>query len=357
MKILFTGGGTGGSVTPLIAIYQQLKNKEKKFDFFWIGGKNGIEKKIVSKYEIEYHAITSGKFRRYFSFKNFIDPFKIIAAFFQSIKILHKTKPNIIIAAGSYISVPVVWAGAFLKIPVLVHQQDIQIGLANKLMSRHAKKITVSLKDSLENFPKEKTVYTGNPVREEIFARQNFKNIKEKYKLEDLPTILFIGGGTGAKPISQAVINHLEDLLEFSNIFHITGKNKKIDVQNNIKNIHRYYQLDFVGKEIFAIMDFVDLIISRAGMSTLSELAVLGKPTIIIPMPNTHQEKNANVFYKNNAAVIVQQKYLNDNSFVKIILDLINKKPRLDNLSLNIKKMIPQDAAERVSEVVMDIIE
>ncbi|MFH1188202.1 MAG: undecaprenyldiphospho-muramoylpentapeptide beta-N-acetylglucosaminyltransferase [bacterium] len=402
MKILFTGGGTGGSVTPLIAIYQELDSDERQrqFEFFWIGGKEGIEKEIVEKYNIKYYPIASGKLRRYFSFQNFIDPFRIIKGFFQSIKILRKTRPEIIVAAGSYISVPVVWAGNFLKIPVLVHQQDIQVGLANKLMSKRAKKITVSLEESLKNFPKQKTVFTGNPVRkealefystagvsqertparlrqvmedisfphrsplqgdsdgalEETLEQQDKSYIKNKYKLDDLPVVLFIGGGTGAEQINKAVIKHLEKILQIANVFHIAGKSKKIDIANNIKNIHRYYQFDFMGKDIFAIMNFADLVISRAGMSTLSELSVLGKPVIIIPIPNSHQEKNANIFYKNNAAIVYEQKYLEDDSFPELISELLTNRSKLNNLSLNIRKMMPNDAAKRVSEIVMDII-
>ncbi|MFH1564775.1 MAG: undecaprenyldiphospho-muramoylpentapeptide beta-N-acetylglucosaminyltransferase [bacterium] len=398
MKILFTGGGTGGSVTPLIAIYQELNVRETKhpFEFFWIGGKEGIEKEIVAKYDIKYYPISSGKLRRYFSFQNFIDIFRIIKGFCQSIKIIQKTRPDIIITAGSYISVPVVWAGNFLKIPVLVHQQDIQVGLANKLMSKRAKKITVSLEDSLKNFPKEKTVFTGNPVRketlefyssagvsqqrtparlqatggisfphrsllrgdsdgalEETLEQQSRNYIKNKYQLDDLPAVLFIGGGTGAEQINKAVAKHLEKILEAANVFHITGKNKKIKTANDIKNIQRYHQFDFVGDDIFAIINYSDLVISRAGMSTLSELSVLGKPVIIIPIPNTHQEKNAHIFYKNNAAIIYEQKYLDDDSFPELISELLTSKPKLNNLSLNIRKIMPNDGAKRVSEIII----
>lgn len=358
MKILFTGGGTGGSVTPLIAIYQELTAKEKKhpFEFFWIGGKEGIEKEMVGKYNIKYYSIASGKFRRYFSFQNFIDPFRIIKGFFQSIKIFRKTRPDIIVAAGSYISVPVVWAGNFLRIPVLVHQQDIQVGLANKLMSKRAKKITVSLEESLKNFPKEKTIFTGNPVRKEALEQQDKSYIKNKYKLDGLPVVLFIGGGTGAEQINKAVIKHLEKILEVANVFHITGKNKNIDIANNIKNIHRYYQFDFIDKDIFAIINSADLVISRAGMSTLSELSVLGKPIIIIPIPNSHQEKNANIFYKNNAAIVCEQKYLEDESFPELIVELLTNRSKLNNLSLNIRKMMPNDAAGRIAELVLQIV-
>lgn len=358
MKILFTGGGTGGSITPLIAIYQELDSQDTKypFDFFWIGGKEGIEKEIVEKYDIKYYPIASGKFRRYFSFKNFTDPFRVLKGFFQSLKILYKTKPDIIVAAGSYISVPVVWAASLLRIPILVHQQDIQVGLANKLMSKRAKKITVSLEESLKNFPKEKVVFTGNPVRKEAFETQDKNCIKDKYKLDDLPSVLFIGGGTGAEQMNKAVAKHLEKILESSNVFHITGKGKKIEPANYIKNIQKYHQFDFIGSDLFAIINYVDLVVSRAGMSTLSELAVLGKPTVIIPIPNSHQEKNSNIFYKNNAAIVCEQKYLDDESFSELIVQLLANRPKLNNLSLNIQKMMPNDAAKRVGEIVIGII-
>lgn len=358
MKILFTGGGTGGSITPLIAIYQELDTAEAKkpFEFFWIGGKEGIEKEIVGKYNIKYYPIACGKFRRYFSFKNFTDPFRVLAGFFQSLKILHKTKPDIIVVAGSYISVPVVWAARLSRVPVLVHQQDVQVGLANKIMSKRAKKITVSLEESLKKFPKNKAVFTGNPVRKEAFETQDKNYIKNKYKLEDLPTVLFIGGGTGAEQMNKAVAKHMEKILESANVFHITGKGKKIEPANNIKNIQRYHQFEFVGGDLIAIINYVDLVVTRAGMSTLSELAVLGKPTIIVPIPKTHQEKNTNIFYRNNAAIVYGQKYLDDESFPEFIVQLLADKPKLANLSLNIQKMMPDDAAKRVSEIIMGIV-
>jgi UDP-N-acetylglucosamine--N-acetylmuramyl-(pentapeptide) pyrophosphoryl-undecaprenol N-acetylglucosamine transferase len=363
MKILFTGGGTGGSVVPLIAIYQKIKkpeiwrqNSAVPPEFFWIGSYDGLEKKMVEQYGIKYFGISSGKLRRYFSWQNFIDPFRVIKGFFQSLKILRQVRPQIIITAGSYISVPVVWAGALLKIPILVHQQDLQRGLANKIMSKWAKKITVSWEDSLKDFYRNKTIYTGNPVREEVFMGELPNPPYQGGYDASLSTVLILGGGTGAEAINQAVEKHLAKLVRVANIIHITGKGKKIETPHDIANISRYHQFEFVDKEFISMMKLADLIITRAGMSTLSELAVLGKPTVIVPMPNTHQERNAHIFYKNNAAIVYEQKYLEDENFIKLIIDLLSNQAKLENLSLNISKMMPTDAAEKVAKMVFDII-
>lgn len=359
MKIMFSGGGTGGSVMPLIAVYQKLaKIQPIKPLFFWVGGNRGVEKDILTNYnDIVYLPISSGKFRRYFDWQNFFDFFLVIRGFWQSLKILRRINPDVIVTAGSFISVPLVWAGALLRIPILVHQQDMVKGLANQLMGLWAKKITISWQESAKDFPRFKTVFTGNPIRQEIFAQDEkvINSFKEKYKVDNLPIILFLTGGTGAVAINKAIEKQLEKLINVANIFHITGSGKKIAVDNNLPNISRYHQLEFVGPELITMMLTATLIISRAGMSTLSELAVLGKPVIIVPMPGTHQEANAIIFYKNNAAVVFEQKFLLDDSFVNLINELLNNSAKLTNLSLNIKKMMPVDAAEKISNLVLEL--
>jgi UDP-N-acetylglucosamine--N-acetylmuramyl-(pentapeptide) pyrophosphoryl-undecaprenol N-acetylglucosamine transferase len=359
MKILFTGGGTGGPVMPLLATYQKLSKDQnsKEMSFFWLGGKEGIEKNIIKNYpEIKYFGISAGKFRRYFSWQNFLDIFRILIGFLQSLKILSSIKPDVIVTVGSFISVPVVWAGAMLRIPIIVHQQDIVPGLANKLMAPFAKKITVSFEKSLADYSAQKTEYIGNPVREEVLASNNEEMLK-KYQLEKIPTILILGGGTGAVAINKAVVENLKELVNLANIFHSCGKGKVTNISefSQEKNIKRYHQFEFGGEDFLAIVNKADIIITRAGLSSLSEFAVLGKPTIVIPMPDSHQEKNAEYFEQNKAIIYLKEQDLANGGLSNLLKSLINDKNKLAELSENIKKLMPADASEKLAEIIMSL--
>jgi UDP-N-acetylglucosamine--N-acetylmuramyl-(pentapeptide) pyrophosphoryl-undecaprenol N-acetylglucosamine transferase len=375
MKIILTGGGTIGSVSPLIAVAEELKKQTsfllkrgESVEFLWIGTKTGLEKQLVESYRIPFQVISSGKMRRYFSGSNFIDPFRILAGFFQSIKILRKFKPDIVIGAGGFVSVPVIWAAWFLGIKNIAHQQDLRPGLANKLVINKVNRITVTFQESLKYFPKEKTILIGNPVRDEIFSGSR-ERAKAIFHLEEnLPTILVIGGGTGAIGLNNNIIRSLKYLLKFSQIIHLTGKGKGdedlksqtdfrkvIALESSYLNNSRYHPYDFLTTEIKDALAVADLVISRAGLSTLSELSVLGKPTILVPLSG-HQEDNADYYRKNNAAVVFAQKNLTPEDFSAAVKDLINNRVELENLSRNISKMITKDAAKKMAEVIIEVL-
>lgn len=308
-KILLTGGGTGGSVTPLLAIVESLKANSnlEKFDFLWLGTKNGVEKSMVEKEEISFKAITSGKFRRYFSFKNLIDPFFIIAGFLQSLIILIKWRPQLILCAGGFVGVPVVWAGWLLRVPIIIHQQDIRPGLANKLMSPFAKIVTVVFERSLDDFGG-KAKLIGNPIRRQLTINNlQLTEIQNNFNLKsNLPTVLIVGGGTGSEAINNFVYTSLNKLSEQCQIIHQTGPNKfqKSKIQNP-----NYIAFEFLNSEqISDVLRVADLVVSRCGIGFLSELVYLGKPAILIPMPDSHQEDNAQLFKNANAAIVLEQK-------------------------------------------------
>lgn len=348
MKILFTGGGTMGSVSPLIAVYEKIKKDNPKTEFLFIGSADGPEKKAVESYKIPYQEISSGKLRRYFSWHNFTDPFKIFGGFVQSFIIIIKFKPQVVMIAGSFIGVPVAWAAYLLRVPVLIHQQDIIAGLANKMMANVAKRITVSYEPSLPYFSASKTVLTGNPVREEFYACNSQKGQVVFGLKEDLPVLLILGGGTGSQVLNEIVEKSLADLLQFSQVIHITGRDKKIDI-----NAENYHQFEFLTHEMTEAICAADLVVTRAGMSTLSELIVLAKPMVIIPIPESHQEYNAGYFQKNNAAVVLSQSSLNKEVFVSTIKELFFEKHRRDNLSRNISKIMDLAGAEKVANELM----
>lgn len=348
MKILLSGGGTIGSVSPLIAIFEEIKKQQPKDEFLWLATRNGPELKLILGYQIPVKVIFAGKFRRYFSFKNFLDPFLVILGFFQAFFIILKFKPDAILSAGGFVSVPVVWAGWLLRKPALIHQQDVGMGLANKLMAPFAKIITVTFPRSLTDFPAEKTVLTGNPVRPDILTGSKEEGYKNFNLSPELPTILVIGGGTGAQRLNNIVIEALPELSSFCQMIHLTGG--KIE---KIVEHPRYHGYDFLTEQLKDAYAVADLVISRAGMSVLTELAVLGKPAIIIPIPASHQEQNAIEFFKNNAALLVEEKNLTPAGFLEAIKELLADKVQLENLSRNIKKIMPADAAQKIVKMIL----
>lgn len=352
-KICLSGGGTGGSVAPLLAIYDELKN-DNKYEFIWVGTKNGIEREMLKNKKIKYFGIYSGKLRRYFSWQNIIDLLKINIGFFESIYLLLKEKPDALISAGSFASVPLVWAGWILRMPIVIHQQDAQAGLANKLMAPFAKIITVTFEKSLKKFG-ERAVWIGNPIRKELFDVKITKS--EAYsKLglhKEKPVLLVLGGGTGALAINEFIEKNLDELTKFCQIIHITGKEKKLVNSENI-NYFSFEFLDTFG--LIKVFTAADIIISRCGMGVLTELAYLGKPAILIPMPDSHQEKNAEIFAQKNAAIVLNQKKITNEDFTASIKNLFSDKNLQDKLSKNIQKVIKKGANEELAKIIKSII-
>lgn len=361
IKILFTGGGTAGPVIPLLAIAEILTETGKKqnFQFFWVGTKTGLEKRIIKEAGIKFHSIAAGKWRRYFSWQNFFDPFRVVIGFIQSLILLGKWRPNLVVSAGGFVGVPVVWAAWLRRIPVLIHQQDIRPGLANRLAAPFAKVVTVTFAQSLDDYGA-KAVWTGNPIRPEfkkmkITARQS----RQKLNLDiNRPTILIMGGGTGALALNKLTWNSLPLLTKFCQVIHITGPGKGgigIKLNNNLRRFYRpfpFLNIDGLIKAYAA----ADVVVSRAGLGSLTELSYLGKPTILIPMPDSHQEDNAALLAKQNAAIVLNQKTLTTQDFIAAVKNLLNSKEKCSNLSFNIKKIMKSDANKRIKEIIFQLV-
>ncbi|MEI8361049.1 MAG: undecaprenyldiphospho-muramoylpentapeptide beta-N-acetylglucosaminyltransferase [bacterium] len=353
-RILLSGGGTGGSVTPLIALVEELKLNNDGLEFLWLGTKKGIEFEMVDEAAIPYVSIASGKFRRYFSLFNISDILKIFYGFWQSLFVLLKFKPAIVVTAGSFVAVPVAIAAWVLRIPVLVHQMDFVPGLANRIMAPFARVITVVFARSLNDYGA-KARLIGNPVRPEIkkvhlLDRQNAIH-RFGFK-DDLPIILVVGGGTGAEAINKLVVESLAELTLHARIIHQTGASK-----TRSENNPRYIAFDFLDSttltESFAASDIV---ISRAGLGFITEISYLGKPMVLIPMPNSHQEENARMIGEMNAAIVLKQNELTPELFAKIIMKLLEDKKLLDELAVSSKKIMPANAAEAMAEIVTETL-
>ncbi|MFW5888698.1 MAG: undecaprenyldiphospho-muramoylpentapeptide beta-N-acetylglucosaminyltransferase [Patescibacteria group bacterium] len=348
-KILLTGGGTGGSVTPLLTVMDKLQETGDEYDFLWLGSRRGVEKNLVEERGVEFQSIPAGKLRRYFSFANFVDPFKIMIGFFRSLFIILKQKPDLIMSAGSFVSVPAVWAGWICRVPVVIHQQDVRPGLANKLMAPFADKITVTFERSLNDYGP-KAVWTGNPVK----ASPKEEGVPFNFA-DDLPVVLAVGGGTGSLALNRLIEESIDDLLKICQVIHITGKNRQ--QSKNLKKKKGYYRYSFLKhSDILKAVKRADIVVSRAGLGFLTEISYNKKPAILIPMPDSHQEDNARLFGENGAGIVLDQNKITAKDLAKEIKELINDKKMRDRLSANVGKMIKKNGTENVVKIVKKLI-
>ena len=351
-KIIFSGGGSGGPVTPLLVLAAELQND---YDLLFVGTKTGPEKELIENDGFKFISISSGKLRRYFSWQNFTDIFKIAQGFFDSWKLLSQDRPNLIISAGAFVSVPLVLAAYLRRIPVIVHQQDIRAGLANKLMAPLARVVTVTFERSLRSY-NQRAKWIGNPFVE--IDHNNRVDILFKltheYNLEsDLPLVLVVGGGTGAVAINNILQASLDDLCEFCQILHISGKDKMISANNS-----RYHQFELVAHaELLEFEMAADLVVSRCGLGFLTELSALAKPSILIPMPHSHQEENAAIFECADAARVLSETELNAKIFVSEIRKIINNKDLQATYRQNISQVMKPGATTAMVEIIKKTID
>ena len=348
-KILLTGGGTGGSVTPLLAVADEFGKEE--FRYLWIGTRKGPEQEMVKKEGIAFKRIASGKIRRYFSLRNLLAPLWVLIGFIQSFVIIIAFMPRWIISAGGFVSVPVVWAGWILRRKILIHQQDVRAGLANKLMAPFATAITTTFRKSLDDYGN-KAVWVGNPTRIMNYEL-GIKNNKRFFNLKkNLPIVLIMGGGTGAKFINDLVLASIKELTEICQIIHVTGKGKKLKMPAGVKNYNGYEFLQY--EQMVEAYMRANIVVSRCGLATLTELSSLGKPSILVPMPNTHQVDNARLFETENAAIVLDQPVLEKEFFVQKIGELLNDKKSQKELSENISIVIKKQASKELANIIKE---
>lgn len=347
-KIIMTGGGSAGHVTPNLALIPKLR--ELGYDIQYIGTREGIERKIIEEANIKYHAISGGKLRRYFDIKNFSDPFKVFKGILEAQKIIKKEKPDVVFSKGGFVAVPVV-IGAFLnKVPVVSHESDITPGLANKLSIPYCSKICVTFPESLENIKKGKAVLTGTPIREELFKGNKTAGIKICGYSDNKPVILIIGGSLGSVKINESIRAILDKLLIKFNIVHICGRG---NVDQMFKNKKGYKQFEYVSEELPHLLAAADLVISRAGANSIFEFLALKKPNLLIPLSKNSsrgdQILNAASFEKSGYSMVLQEEELNSDSLKNKIEELYLKR---DEYIRNMGKSSIKNGVEKIIEVI-----
>ncbi|GHI01148.1 undecaprenyldiphospho-muramoylpentapeptide beta-N-acetylglucosaminyltransferase [Neobacillus kokaensis] len=318
--IVFTGGGSAGHVTPNMAIISETRND---WNIQYIGSKKGIEKELISKISIPYHAISSGKLRRYIDFENFIDVFRVLKGCLEARKLLKKLKPDLVFSKGGFVSVPVIVAAKSLGIPIFIHESDMTPGLANKISQRFADKIFTSFEETEKFFPKNKVRAIGSPIRKEILSGSAEKGRRYLGFSRGKPILTIMGGSLGAKKINEAVRTSLKQLTENYQIVHLCGKN---NVDDNLNNIAGYKQFEYVHEELPDILAATEFVITRGGSNAIFEFLALKIPMLIIPLSlqqsRGDQILNAKAFKEKGYSLTLEEENLNSESLVNHITKL-----------------------------------
>lgn len=317
-KIVMTGGGTAGHVTPNIALFPALRAED--YEIHYIGSFDGIEKKLIEDFDVPYYGISTGKFRRYFDPKNFSDPFRVMKGFFEARKILKHIKPDVVFSKGGFVSVPVVRAAASLKIPCIIHESDMTPGLANKLCIPVSRKICCNFPETFDMLPPEKAVLTGSPIREELSTGNKEVGLAFCGFNHEKPVIMVMGGSQGAAAVNQAIRDALPKLLEKYQVVHLCGKDK---MDNLLLTVPGYKQFEYIKEEMKDLLAMADLVISRSGANAISEILALRKPNILIPLPSGRGDQllNADSYEAQGFSIVINE----DDLTTKVLLQKVEE--------------------------------
>ena len=324
-RIILTGGGTAGHVTPNIALIPFLK--ELGYDIQYIGSHNGIEKELIEPFGIPYHGISTGKLRRYLSVQNLTDPFRVLKGISEARKLIRDLEPDVIFSKGGFVSVPVVLAGKKNKVPVIIHESDMTPGLANKLSIPAATKVCCNFPETLEHLPEDKAVLTGSPIRQEILTGDKTAALKLCGFTADKPVILVIGGSLGAVAVNNAVREALPQLLESFQIVHLCGKGK---IDESFEGTAGYKQFEYLKEELRDVFAMTDIVISRAGANAICELLALHKPNILIPLSANasrgDQILNARSFERQGFSIVLEEEEVTKETLLKAVQNLYDNR-------------------------------
>lgn len=323
-KIILTGGGTAGHVTPNLALLPRLK--EMNFEIRYIGSNTGMERQLVSEVGVYYYGISSGKLRRYFDIKNFTDPFRIIKGYFEARKILKDYRPDVIFSKGGFVTVPVVMAAHAYKIPVISHESDMTPGLANKIAMPFVNKICYTFPETAK-YLGNKGVLTGSPLRSELFTGNKITALDMCGFTANKPVLLVTGGSLGSASVNKAVREALPSLLENFQVAHLCGKGK---LDENLLNTPGYVQFEYIKEEMKDMLAMADIIISRAGANSICEIQALKKPNILIPLTTGasrgDQLLNAKSFERHGFSAVIQEKDMTTELLVSTVNDVYKKR-------------------------------
>lgn len=347
-KIILTGGGSAGHVTPNIALFPKLKSLG--FEIQYIGTRDGIERNIIEKENIKYHCISSGKLRRYFDIKNFSDPFKVVKGIFECISIMRNERPDIVFSKGGFVSVPVVIGAHFCHIPVIAHESDLTPGLANKISERYCTKICVTFPETVDKIKDGKAILTGTPIRNKILEGSKLLGLKFCGFDGVKPVLLIIGGSLGSRFINDSVRNSLNKLLEKYDIIHICGKG---NLDKKLEELNGYRQFEYLDEELPNVMQAADMIISRAGANLIFEILAIKKPNLLIPLSRKSsrgdQILNAESFKKSGFSKVINEEEVTSEVLIKSLNELYQNRMMYIN-AMNSSKL--QNGVDAIIDVI-----
>ncbi|MGN0402079.1 MAG: undecaprenyldiphospho-muramoylpentapeptide beta-N-acetylglucosaminyltransferase [Acetatifactor sp.] len=350
-KIVLTGGGTAGHVTPNIALLPSLQ--EAGYEITYVGSYDGIEKRLIADFDIPYVGISTGKFRRYLDPKNFTDPFRVAKGFLQAKKFLKEYQPDVLFSKGGFVSVPVVRAAASLHIPCIIHESDMTPGLANKLCIPVASKVCCNFPETLKLLPEDKAVLTGSPIRSELSRGDKVAGLNMCGFTANKPVIMVIGGSLGAANVNKAVREALPGLLEDFQVVHLCGKDK---MDNLLLTTPGYKQFEYIKAELKDLFAMADLVISRAGANAICELLSLKKPNILIPLPAASsrgdQILNAKSFESQGFSIVINEDDLTTNLLIDKVHELYFNRQTYMNTMSNSTQL---DSIKTIMKLIEDI--
>ncbi|HLH24018.1 MAG TPA: undecaprenyldiphospho-muramoylpentapeptide beta-N-acetylglucosaminyltransferase [Chloroflexota bacterium] len=352
MRVLLAGGGSGGSATPVLAVAEALRRWAPEAEFLLVGTASGPERALAEAAGVPFVAVSTGKLRRYVDWQNVIDAGRVPLGVAQAAGIVRRFRPDVAFGAGGFAAVPPLVAAALGGVPVLIHQQDVEPGLANRLLVPFARRVSVAFPESRAHFPRRRTVVVGNPVRADVLTGDRERAVALFGLEPDVPTLLVTGGGTGALGLNERVAAAVPALVERCQVIHLTGRGRAVPPA---RSSPRYQAHEFLVDEMKHALAAADLVISRAGLGTVSELAVLGKPMVLVPMPDSHQAANARAAARAGAARVVAQADLTPERLVALAGALLADAPARAALAAAARRLFPIDAADRLAALLVEM--
>ena len=348
-KIVLTGGGTAGHVTPNIALMPRLK--ELGYEIYYIGSYDGFEKKLIEEMNIPYYGISSGKLRRYFDWKNFTDPFRVLKGFSEAKKLLKKIKPDVVFSKGGFVTVPVVQAAKKCHIPTVIHESDMTPGLANKLAIPAASKVCCNFPETVKYLPEGKAVLSGSPIRQELLSGNPLAALNFCNFTSSKPVLMVIGGSLGSVAVNNAVRSILPELLNTFQVIHLCGKG---NLDESLSHTEGYVQYEYIKQELADLFALSDVVVSRAGANAICELLALRKPNLLIPLPASasrgDQLLNAASFQQQGFSKVLEEEKITPELLLSTILDLY------ENRSTYVEAMEKSGQSDAIA-VITELIE
>jgi len=367
MRLLLTGGGTGGHVYPALAVVEALSSDARwavdRREMAWVGGADSVEERILAKEELTFYPIYVGALRGASPLGTARSLYKMARGYRQARELLREFRSDVVLATGGYVSVPLVWAARDMGCPALIYLPDMQPGLAVKLLSRLAQRVAVSFESVARYFPRDKVVVSGYPVRQALFSTSK-EAARQMLDLRDEPAVLLIfGGSRGAHSINEAVRQALEPLLEISQIVHISGPEDYQSLANMRERLPpalqaRYHLYSYLYERMTAALVAADVVVARAGAATLGEFPAAGLPAILVPYPyaGQHQQVNAEYLTSRGAALVIRDAELGTR-LLSVVTDLLSDPGRLQAMSSSARSLAVPGAAERIAAELVSLAE